>query len=51
VISNAGTESQKIFYDEIKNLQKQDISMPFCLIIPNSLSHVEEEALKRLKFS
>lgn len=63
-ISNAGTENQKIFYDTPENLallqpntptpphtntpEMQSISMPFCLIIPNSLSHTEKEYLKTL---
>jgi len=48
-ISHAGTPSQKIFYDTPENLSNQNINMPFCLIIPNNLSHIEEEVLKKLK--
>jgi len=48
-ISNAGTENQKIFYDTPNNLQNQDIQMPFCLIIPGELNHMEKEAIEELK--
>jgi len=48
-ISHAGTPSQKILYDTPENLANQNISMPFCLIIPNNLHFLEEEALKSLK--
>lgn len=48
-ISHAGTESQKIFYYALENLSNQNIAMPFCLIIPNSLSHSEKEFLETLK--
>ncbi len=61
-ISHAGTKDQKIFYDTPENLasrqppaasrqpQKQSVcSMPFCLIIPNSLHFLEEESLEELK--
>ncbi len=44
-ISHAGTFQQKISYDTPSNLTSQNITMPFCLIIPNSLSHNETEAL------
>jgi len=45
-LSNAGTKNQKIFYDSPENLR--DIPMPFCLIIPSSLNHMEEEVLNSL---
>lgn len=48
-ITHAGTTQQKIFYDTPTNLTKQKITMPFCLIIPNSMSHSESEALEILK--
>jgi len=46
--SNAGTENQKIFYDTPDNLQNQDIRMPFCLIIPGELNHMEQEAIETI---
>ena len=49
VISKAGTQKQKIFYNTPKNLTKKDISMPFCIIIPSELHFIEEEALEVLK--
>lgn len=49
VISNAGTPSQKIFYDEPKNIGEQKVEMPFCLIVPNKLHFMESEALEILK--
>jgi len=45
-ISHAGTSSQKIFYNTSQNLQNKNIPMPFCLIIPSNLNHIEEETLK-----
>lgn len=42
-ISNAGTKNQKIFYDTPDNLT--NIQMPFCLIIPSDLNHIEQKAL------
>jgi diphthine synthase len=45
VISNAGTDNQKIFYDSIDELSKKNIKMPFCLIIPSELHFLEKEAL------
>jgi len=50
-ISHAGTPQQKIFYDNLENLTSLNsrIDMPFCLIIPDSLNHIEKEALQQLK--
>ncbi|MCD4771556.1 diphthine synthase [archaeon] len=45
-ISHAGTSQQKIFYDAPQNLQNKNIPMPFCLIIPNNLNHIEKEMLE-----
>jgi diphthine methyl ester synthase len=47
-ISRAGTERQKIFYDTPENLKKENVAMPFCLIIPSELSHAEEEFLEMI---
>lgn len=47
--SNAGTENQKIFYDTPDNIQNKKVEMPFCLIIPGELNHMEKEALEELK--
>ena len=44
--SSVGTEKQKIFYDTLENLQNQKVEMPFCLIIPGELNHVEQKALE-----
>lgn len=49
VLSNAGNKNQKIFYDNLKNLKKLEIKLPFCLIIPSKLHFIEEEALKEFK--
>jgi len=46
--SNAGTPNQKIFYDAPDNLQNEKIQMPFCLIIPSELNHMEQKALETL---
>lgn len=48
-ITHAGTSKQKIFYDTPENLKDKEIEMPFCLIAPSNLSHIEEEALEILK--
>jgi len=48
-ISNAGTENQKIFYDTQDEIAKEDVQMPFCLIVPSELNHVEQEAIEELK--
>ncbi len=49
VISNAGTDKQKIFYDKIDELKGRDIPMPFCLILPGEMHFVEEEALEEFR--
>jgi diphthine synthase len=49
IISNAGTEKQKIFYDLIEKLKSKKVDMPFCIIIPSELHFLEEEGL--VKFS
>lgn len=48
-ISNAGTLSQKIFYDSLENLENKEIPMPFCLIIPTELHFLEQETIEELK--
>lgn len=47
--SNAGTPNQKIFYNTPTNIRDQEVKMPFCLIIPGELNHMEEEALEELR--
>jgi len=46
ILSNAGTDDEKIFYENIENLKREKIKMPFCIIIPAKLNHFEEEFLK-----
>jgi diphthine synthase len=48
VISNAGTEKQRIFFDSPEKLSKIDVKMPFCLVIPSKMNFFEEEAVKKL---
>jgi diphthine synthase len=48
-ISEAGNNSQKIFYETPLSLKEKEIPMPFCLIIPSQMSHSESEALEILK--
>ena len=48
-ISNAGTNTQKIFYNTPKQISKQNIKMPFCLIIPTALHFLEAEILNTLE--
>jgi diphthine synthase len=47
-ISNVGTKNQKTIYNTLKEIQNSKIKMPFCLIIPAKLNHIEEEILKTL---
>jgi len=49
VVSNAGTEKQKMFYDTPENLKQKNIPMPFCLVIPAELHFLEKEMLEKLK--
>jgi len=49
IISNAGTQNSKVFYDSISSLKKKDIEMPFCIIIPGEMHFLEKEALELLK--
>lgn len=49
ILSNAGTKNQKIFYDTLENLQKKEIKMPFCIIIPQDLHFIEKEFLNEVK--
>ena len=48
-LTHAGTPQQKIFYDTPEEISKQEITMPFCLIIPTKLHFLEEETLEQLK--
>jgi diphthine synthase len=48
ICEKMGTVKQKIYYDNIKNLEKLKISSPYCFIIPSDLHHIEEEALNLL---
>lgn len=46
VCSRLGTKDKRIVYSEVKNF-KEDISKPYCIIIPSKLHFVEEEVLER----
>lgn len=48
-ISNAATPNQKIYYDFPENIAKQNVAMPFCLIIPNEMHFMESDALEELR--
>jgi len=48
VVQEAGTPKQKIRYNSPENLSNQNITMPFCLIIPSKLNHIEKKALNIL---
>jgi diphthine synthase len=48
LLSQAGTEKIKFFYDKLENLKKKEIEIPFCIIIPSNLHYLEEEALEKL---
>lgn len=50
VISNSGTQNQKIYYDSFENLRNiNSINLPFCFIIPSKLHFLEEEFLNEIK--
>jgi len=49
ICSKTGTHESKIFYNTLENLKKKTIKMPFCIIIPSTLHHVEQEAIELLK--
>ena len=44
-----GTEDAMIFYDNLENLKKQKIRMPFCIIVPEDMHFMEKEALEAFK--
>ena len=48
VISNAGTNKQKIFYENIEKLQDKT-EKPYCFIIPSKLHFAEQEVLDVVK--
>ena len=48
VVSGAGTKEQKIYYDTKDILKKSEVKMPFCIIIPDELHFIEQEALMNL---
>ncbi|MEM4181639.1 MAG: diphthine synthase [Candidatus Pacearchaeota archaeon] len=48
VISCLGTKKQNILFDMPKNLLKEDVEKPFCLVVPSEELHfLEEEFLKK----
>jgi diphthine synthase len=53
ICSHVGTKKSKIYYDKAdilkKQAEKEQINMPFCIIIPTELHFVEKEALEMLK--
>ncbi len=49
IISNVGTQNEKIFYNTISNLKEKEISKPFCIIIPSDLSEHEKEFLEKIQ--
>jgi len=46
VISNAGLENQKIYYDSVGNLKSLGVVKPYCFILPGKMHFVEAEALE-----
>lgn len=49
VLSNAGLENQKIYYDTLEKLKKINVRKPYCIIIPEKLHFIEQEALDEFK--
>jgi len=48
VLSSAGTDFEKIYFDSVMGLKRLDVMKPFCLIIPGELHFAEREALEVL---
>lgn len=49
IITNAGLENQKIYYDTIEKIKNLTVPMPYAIIIPSELHFIEEEALETFK--
>jgi len=49
IITNAGLETQKIYYDTIEKIKNITVPMPYAIIIPSKLHFIEEEALETFK--
>ena len=49
ILSNAGTDKQKIFYGTLEELAERKIVLPFCFIIPSAMHFLEEEGLEELR--
>ncbi|MGK0209651.1 MAG: diphthamide biosynthesis methyltransferase, partial [Patescibacteria group bacterium] len=49
VISHAGLDDQAIYYEKIKTFEHKTVPMPFCIIIPAEMHHIEEDALNAIK--
>jgi len=50
VISNSGTNKQKVYYETVESLRNiNSINLPFCFIIPSKLHFLEEEFLNEVK--
>ncbi len=49
VCSRLGTEDSRVIYGNIEDLKKENISAPFCFIIPSELHFLEKEALERFE--
>jgi len=49
VCSRLGTNESRIFYDTMDELVGKEVYAPFCIIIPEKLHFLEEEALEKLK--
>jgi diphthine synthase len=48
ICSKLGTKDSRIFYREIDSFEHTKIEKPYCIIIPEKLHFVEEEALERM---
>lgn len=45
--SRIGTKNQKIIYGSLERLEKVNINLPFCLIIPSELHFFEKQQIER----
>ena len=49
IICSQVGHNTKIYYNTLKNLDKKQIPLPFCIIIPSELHFIEQEALDLLR--
>jgi len=51
ICSQMGTENKNIFYDNLENLKKKEVRLPFCFILASDMHFLEKEALESVSKS